>query len=100
MRRDSRFVAPLTMSLGPLLLFGLIGCGGAKPITVQGMLSRGGQPVKVKADTSLMIMFARAEGEISRTTYPAALNPEDGTYTVSLPPGKYKVGVICPALQI
>lgn len=83
------------------LLVGLlcvsIGCSGEpKPVTVTGRLLRNQTPLAVAPDTYVTIGFVPEPA--TGNTYPATFQQEDGTYSVTLPPGNYRVNVfVLPA---
>lgn len=86
-----RSCARSALAAGVLLLVLLAGCGGPKMVTVRGKLLKGGEPYKAKK-TYVTIMFAPAE-EKPGTTYPAKYDPDEGAYKITMPAGKYKVGI-------
>jgi hypothetical protein len=78
-----------------LAVFALSGCSPSS-ITVKGTIKKNGAPMVVSKDTMVTVMFSpqvsddRAEGVKSHS---AKFNQETGTYSVDLPPGKYKLSV-------
>lgn len=83
------------MSLGAIALvsFALAGCGDARKVAVRGKLTWGGQPLQISKTTLVTITFAGAE-EKTAQTYPAKFNHDDASYQVSVPTGKYRVGML------
>jgi len=62
-------------------------------VTVTGTLKRGGEPLLVSKDTYVTVTFAPA-GDQPGQTYPARFNHTDATFTVTVPPGKYRAALI------
>jgi hypothetical protein len=74
-----------------LALVLILGCGGAKPVSVSGKLVF---PAKVKvADTdSISVTFVPEDGGAGKGAV-ASVNAKDLTFTGDVLPGKYKLGV-------
>jgi hypothetical protein len=90
MRRAYRPLAVVFWGLVGAVL--LAGCGGPKTAKVEGKLTWKGQALKVSRDTYVTISFGPAV-EKPKQTYQAKFDPEEGTYHVTIPTGKYRVGV-------
>ncbi len=83
----------LGATVGVLLLVLLAGCGGPKMVTVRGALLYQGKPYKASEKTYVTVMFAPSTDKPGQT-YPAKYTRTEGTYTVTVPAGPYKVGII------
>jgi hypothetical protein len=75
-----------------LLAFLLTGCGGPKSVKVRGKLLAKGEPLKVSRQTYVTIIFAPVNEDVGQT-HPATFNYDDGTYSVTVPEGNYKVKI-------
>src|SRR2546423_18449 len=75
-----------------LVVVFLAGCGGPKLVKVNGKLTQDSKPLQVSNKTLVTIMFAPVEQ--TGQTSPAKFDPEQGTYTVTIPTGKYRVNVV------
>ena len=85
-RHSYLFLAPLVLGL-----CALAGCGGsAKPVTVTGTVK---VPANIKlVDTdSINVVFLPAEAGAANAS--ANCNAKDGSFTASVPPGKYKITI-------
>ncbi len=93
MMRASRWrVLPLASLLLAVLL---AGCGGPKMVKVKGKVTQGGQLLQVSQKTYVTITFAPVEvAEGQGQTYPARFTHADGTFAVTVPAGKYRVGML------
>jgi hypothetical protein len=90
--------ARLLFGIGWAALFLIAGCGPSK-VKITGKILRNGAPVTYsEAEVEKMTMpaglrFITAQGGQS---YPAKFVFADGTYSVELPAGKYRVNVFIP----
>jgi len=87
---------PRPVALGlALLAFGVAGCSPSS-VTVKGRVLKGGNPMVVPKETYVTLMFfpevadPTAPGTSSRS---AKFDQQTGTYTVDLPPGKYRISL-------
>jgi hypothetical protein len=80
-------------ALGLLLAVVLTGCGGPKIVKVKGKLTYQGQPLQVSNKTYVTITFAPVSDNAGQT-HPAKFTHADATFSVSMPPGKYRVGLL------
>lgn len=71
-----------------MVLAALPGCEVAK-VKVTGKLMKNGQPLKVRQDTLVTLIFS-PDTEKNEQTYPAKFNQETGGYEIELPAGKYR----------
>jgi hypothetical protein len=84
----------------------LVGCGSNPRIQVQGLLVKGGSPLKPPEGASTQVVFIAMDvkGDSERSIgvnepFAASVNDEDGTFEVlgpdgrGIPPGKYRVSV-------
>ena len=85
----SRLVAAACLVLAILLG----GCGGPKKVKVRGTLTRNGQPLNASTKTLVTITFAPLD-QAAGQTYPAKFKHAEGAYEVTVPTGKYRVGLI------
>lgn len=88
-------VRGLTLGLAVAAL-ACTGCGD-KVVKVTGKLLKNGQPMVVSEDTYVTLSFVpegkeAAEGKAS--SHSAKFDPKTGTYTVALPPGKYRTMLV------
>jgi hypothetical protein len=81
------------LPLGLVLLGLLAGCNGSSKIKVPGQLKYKGQNYTVEGGSLLVLFVPLVEEGKPRTNYPATVNRKDGSFTVELPPGKYKIAV-------
>ena len=86
-----RLVAATVLALGLLA-----GCGGAKPVTVTGKLVLPAK-LKIQETDQISITFypddASAKDTAGGKSSSGTVNPKDLTFTASVLPGKYKIGV-------
>jgi hypothetical protein len=86
--------------------FALAGCGSSNRVQVQGVLLRGGSPLRPPEGASNQVVFVAMEvkGDSGKSIganepFAAVVNEEDGTFEVpgpdgrGIPPGKYRVSV-------
>ncbi len=86
-----RLVAAAVLALGLLA-----GCGSAKPVTVTGKLVLPAK-LKIQETDQISITFFPEDGDVKNTaggkSASGTVNPKDLTFTASVLPGKYKIGV-------
>jgi hypothetical protein len=84
--------APISAALAVLALSG---CSPSS-VTIKGKIIKNGAPMTVSKDTMVTVKFdpqAKDEQAEGVKSHSAKFNQETGTYSVDLPPGKYKVTV-------
>lgn len=85
------FSFPRPVRLGLTLL--ALACAGCAPsvVKVNGKLLKNGAPMVVSEDTYVTLSFVPEGGDPSKTSsHSAKFDQKTGTYTVELPPGKYR----------
>jgi hypothetical protein len=76
----------------------LAGCA-PKKVTIKGSILQGGKPMIVSEDTYVTLSFipdlqGEKEGDKKATSYNARFDQKTGTYSVELPPGKYRTKLV------
>jgi hypothetical protein len=102
-----RRIARAGAAAGVLVVFAcLTGCGsggsgGERLPKVTGRLLKNGLPLKPPdtsklppGDPGLQVIFYRVGDAKAGEEHRAAVNPEDGTFAVAVPPGRYRIAVI------
>jgi hypothetical protein len=80
-----------------LLAFLLPGCGGPKVVKVQGKLFKNKKPLTFSPTTYVTLSFIPAGPEVAKeqiSSHSAKFDHKTGAYSVSLPPGTYRVMVV------
>ena len=97
MERSSMTVARALNVLVLTVLSALTGCagsGGDEGFEVKGRLTQDGQPIQVSDQGTLALNFYEVTdaGKVGMNSYPGHTT-KDGTFTATLPAGKYQVAV-------
>jgi len=87
-----RWAIFLGLAVSALLI---VGCG-SPAVTVSGKLLKNGQPMTVSADTYVTLSFIPdpTPSDDKAKSYNANFDQKTGSYTVELPPGKYRTKLI------
>ena len=73
----------------------LTGCNSNKVVKVHGKILKNGQPMVVSEDTYVTLSFvAETATQGAATSKSAKFEQKTGTYTIELPPGKYKTMLV------
>lgn len=74
----------------------IIGCGGEKPVSVEGKFTIDGKPVELKKTATIQITFHATENNHAQAiSYPADFENENLIYKINnIPKGRYKVEIV------
>ena len=98
---------PRTACAAALVALLVSGCGGSgapKKVKITGKFLKDGQPATYTKDTYVTLIFKpiipmkgnNPDGTAVATSYSAKVQPELGTYEVTVPAGKYQVNLFIP----